>query len=64
MDAIGCVSYLIISETMKDRNVLLLFFKIMHNMVPGYLQELKPESINKDVICFAIKNDLVEQTGE
>ena len=33
-------------ETLKvrrERNVLLFFFKIIHNMVPSYLQELKPD---------------------
>ena len=30
-------------KTRRYRNVPLFFFKIMHNMVPGYLQELKPE---------------------
>ena len=33
-------------ETLKarrERNVLLFFFKIIYNMVPSYLQELKPD---------------------
>ena len=38
-------------ETLKarrDRNVLLFFFKIINNMVPDYLQDLKPEKIKPE----------------
>ena len=50
-------------ETLKvrrDRNVLLFFFKIIHNMVPSYLQELKPEKQKPGRYMFRTKNDLVE----
>ena len=51
-------------ETLKvrrDRNVLLFFFKIIHNMVPSYLQELKPEKQKPGRYMFRTKNDFVEQ---
>ena len=47
-------------KTRRDRNVLLFFFKIMHNMVPGYLQELKPEKQKQGRYMFRNKNDLAE----
>ena len=47
-------------KTRSDRNVLLFFFKIMHNMVPGYLQELKPENQKQERYMFRNKNDLAE----
>ena len=40
--------------------MLLFFFKIMHNMVPGYLQELKPEKQKQGRYMFRNKNDLAE----
>ena len=40
--------------------MLLFFFKIMHNMVPGYLQELKPEKQKQGRYMFHNKNDLAE----
>ena len=30
-------------KTRRNRNLLSFFFTIMHNVFPGYLQELKPE---------------------
>ena len=50
-------------ETLKarrDRNVLLFFFKIIHNMVPSYLQELKPDNKKSGRYMFRTKNDFVE----
>ena len=44
----------------KDRNVLLLFFKIIHNMVPSYLQELKPDKKKPGRYMFRTKKDFVE----
>ena len=40
--------------------MLLFFFKIMHNMVPGYLQELKPEKQKQGRYMFRNENDLAE----
>ena len=40
--------------------MFLFFFKIMHNMVPGYLQELKPEKQKQGRYMFRNKNDLAE----
>ena len=36
------------------------FFKIIHNMVPSYLQEMKPEKQKPGRYMFRTKNDLVE----
>ena len=50
-------------ETLKvrrERNVLLFFFKIIHNMVPSYLQELKPDKKKSGRFTFRTKNDFVE----
>ena len=50
-------------ETLKarrERNVFLFFFKIIHNMVPSYLQELKPDKKKSDRYTFRTKNDFVE----
>ena len=50
-------------ETLKvrqERNVLLFFFKIIHNMVPSYLQELKPDKKKSGRYTFRTKNDFVE----
>ena len=47
-------------KTRRDRNVLLFFFKIMDNMVPDYLHELKPEKQKQACYMFCNKNDLVE----
>ena len=50
-------------ETLKvrrGRNVLLFFFKKIHNMVPSYLQELKPEKQKLGRYMFRTKNDFVE----
>ena len=50
-------------ETLKvrrERNVLLFFFKIIHNMVPSYLQELKPDKKKSGRYAFRTKNDFVE----
>ena len=49
------------SKTRRDRNVLLFFsFLIMHNMIPDYLQELKPEKQKQGRYMFCNKNDLAE----
>ena len=45
-------------ETLKirrDRNVILFFFKIIHNMVPSYLQELKPDKKKSGRYTFCTK---------
>ena len=50
-------------ETLKvrrERHVLLFFFKIIHNMVPSYLQELKPDKKKSGRYTFRTKNDFVE----
>ena len=47
-------------KTRRDRSVLLFVFKIMHNMVPGYLQELKPEKQKQGRYMFRNTNDLAE----
>ena len=50
-------------ETLKvrrDRNVLLFFFKIIHNMVPSYIQELKPDKKKSGRYTFRTKKDFVE----
>ena len=36
------------------------FFEIIHNMIPGYLQELKPEKQKPGRYMFHNKYDLVE----
>ena len=58
-------------ETLKarrDRNVLLFFFKIINNMVPDYLQDLKPEKSTpgryKDRNKVVIKMSLYLQNGD
>ena len=49
-------------ETLKarrDRNVLLFFFKIINNMVPDYLQDLKPEKLTPGRYIFHNKDEFV-----
>ena len=49
-------------ETLKarrDRNVLLFFFKIINNMVPDYLQDLKPEKSTPGRYMFRNKDEFV-----
>ena len=54
-------------ETLKarrDRNVLLFFFKIINNMVPDYLQELKPEKTKPGRYMFRNKDEFVLPIGD
>ena len=49
-------------ETLKarrDRNVLLFCFKIINNMVPDYLQDLKPEKSTPGHYMFRNKDEFV-----
>ena len=49
-------------ETLKarrDRNVLLFFFKIINNMVPDYLRDLKPEKSTPGRYMFRNKDEFV-----
>ena len=49
-------------ETLKarrDRNVLLFFFKIINNMVPDYLQDLKRENTTPGRYMFRNKDEFV-----
>ena len=51
-------------ETLKarrDRNVLLLFFKIINNMVPDFLQDLKPEKSTPGRSMFCNRDEFVHQ---
>ena len=47
-------------KTRRDRTVLLFFFKIIYNMVPSYLHELKPEKQNTGHYMLCTKSDSVE----
>ena len=47
-------------KTRRDRNGLLFFFKIIHSMFTGYLQELKPVKPKPGRYTFGNKNNLVE----
>ena len=44
-------------KTRRDRSVLLFFFKIINNMVPDYLQELKPDKPVPGRYMLRIQND-------
>ena len=41
--------------------MLLFFFKIINNMVPDYLQELKPDRKQNQAVVFHNKHDFVLQ---
>ena len=43
----------------RDRNVLLFFFKIINNMVPDYLRDLKPEKSTPGRYMFRNKDEFV-----
>jgi len=52
--------YLESLKTRRDRSVLLFFFKIINNMVPDYLLELKPENKKQGRYMLRNQTDLVE----